>query len=60
MAREILPTDLGVQGFCEERNHAGKNWENKVVVSDRLITGQSPQSAASLGKKIVELAKTLR
>jgi putative intracellular protease/amidase len=39
--------------------HAGKNWENKVVVSGRLITGQNPQSAAALGKKIVEVAKTL-
>lgn len=36
--------------------HAGANWENKVVVSERLITGQNPQSAAALGKKIVELA----
>lgn len=37
----------------------GKNWANKVVVSDRLITAQNPQSAASLGKKIVEAVKTL-
>jgi putative intracellular protease/amidase len=37
----------------------GKNWENKVVVSDRLITGQNPQSAAALGQKIVEVATTL-
>lgn len=38
--------------------HAGGNWENKVVVSERLITGQNPQSAAALARKIVELAKT--
>lgn len=38
--------------------HAGKNWENKVVVSGRLITGQNPQSAAAVGKAIVEIAKT--
>lgn len=34
---------------------AGKNWANQVVVSDRLITGQNPQSASSLGKAIVQL-----
>lgn len=39
--------------------HAGKMWDNIVVVSDRLITGQNPQSAYSLGKKIVEVANTL-
>jgi putative intracellular protease/amidase len=39
------------------RFHAGANWENKVVVSERLITGQNPQSAHSLGLKIVEVAK---
>lgn len=32
----------------------GKNWENKVVVSERLITGQNPQSASSLGQRIVD------
>lgn len=40
------------------RFHGGKNWENKVVVSGRLITGQNPQSAASLAKEIVETANT--
>lgn len=29
------------------------NWENKVVVDGRLITGQNPQPASSLGKAIV-------
>jgi putative intracellular protease/amidase len=29
------------------------NWGNKVVVDGRLITGQNPQSASSLGKAIV-------
>lgn len=32
---------------------AGKNWENKVVVDGRLVTGQNPQSASSLGQAIV-------
>lgn len=35
------------------------NWHNKVVVSERLITGQNPQSASSLGKAIVEKAQSL-
>ncbi|HXH74174.1 MAG TPA: type 1 glutamine amidotransferase domain-containing protein [Bacteriovoracaceae bacterium] len=33
---------------------AGKNWENKVVVSERLITGQNPQSATGVGEAIVD------
>lgn len=35
------------------------NWEDKVVVSDRLITGQNPQSAFSLGNAIVETFKRI-
>jgi len=35
----------------------GENWENNVVVSDRLVTGQNPQSATSLGKKMIEVFK---
>lgn len=30
------------------------NWQNKVVTDGRLITGQNPQSASSLGKAIVD------
>ncbi len=32
---------------------SAKNWGEKVVVDDRLITGQNPQSAAALGEAIV-------
>ncbi|MCM2349393.1 MAG: type 1 glutamine amidotransferase domain-containing protein [Bacteriovoracaceae bacterium] len=32
----------------------GNNWSNQVVISERLITGQNPQSASSLGKAIVQ------
>jgi putative intracellular protease/amidase len=39
--------------------HEGKNWGNKVVVCERLITGQNPQSALSLGQKIVEVAEKI-
>lgn len=35
------------------------NWQDQSVVSERLVTGQNPQSGHSVGKKIVELAKTL-
>lgn len=35
--------------------YGGKNWEDKVVVADRLITGQNPQSAHSVGRKIVDV-----
>lgn len=35
------------------------NWQDKVVVSERLITGQNPKSASSLGKAIVEKAQSL-
>lgn len=34
------------------------NWNNNVVVSERLITGQNPQSAASVGDAIVAMLKT--
>lgn len=34
--------------------HAGENWSTRVVVADRLITGQNPQSAAALAGKIIE------
>ncbi len=35
-------------------------WEDHVVVSGRLITGQNPQSGHSLAKKLVEAYKTLK
>lgn len=38
----------------------GPNWSKTVVVSDRLVTGQNPQSAHALGQKVVELAATLK
>lgn len=34
---------------------AGAPWSNTVVVSERLVTGQNPQSAFSVGKAIVAL-----
>ncbi len=36
------------------RFNSAANWENHVVADGRLITGQNPQSAASLGITIVQ------
>ncbi len=33
-------------------------WQEKVVVSDRLVTGQNPASAEAVGQAIVQLLKT--
>jgi putative intracellular protease/amidase len=40
--------------------HAGSNWQDQVVVSGRLVTGQNPQSAHSVGRKVVEVARSLK
>ena len=36
---------------------AANNWSDHVQVSDRLITGQNPQSATSLGERLLEVLK---
>jgi len=33
------------------------NWQQKVVVSDRLVTGQNPASAAGVAEAVVELLR---
>ncbi len=33
---------------------SSENWQKKVVVYERLVTGQNPQSAGAVGKAIVE------
>lgn len=35
------------------------NWQDQSVTSERLVTGQNPQSGHSVAKRIVELSKTL-
>lgn len=52
----LLETRLRERGAIFEK---GEKWENKVVVDGRLITGQNPQSAASLGEAIVRVANQL-
>jgi putative intracellular protease/amidase len=39
------------------RHHSAVNWANNVVVDGRLITGQNPQSAASLGEALRDALK---
>lgn len=36
-------------------HHAAANWSNNVVVDGRLVTGQNPASAASVGDEVVKL-----
>ncbi|WP_413557298.1 type 1 glutamine amidotransferase domain-containing protein [Bdellovibrio sp. HCB209] len=48
----LLATKLQERGANYE---GGKNWEDKVVVDGRLVTGQNPQSAHSVARKVVEL-----
>ncbi len=51
-----------LQSKLEERGaifQAAKNWQDQSIVSERLVTGQNPQSARSVGRKIVELSQKL-
>ncbi len=52
---QVVPFLL--QDVLEERGAdfvASENWTDNVQVSDRLITGQNPQSASTLGKELVK------
>ncbi|MFV8259534.1 type 1 glutamine amidotransferase domain-containing protein [Bdellovibrio bacteriovorus] len=40
--------------------HPVKNWNSQAIVSERLVTGQNPQSGHAVAKKLVELSKTLK
>lgn len=39
------------------RHHPAPNWQPKVVVSERLVTGQNPASATGVGEAIVRLLR---
>ncbi len=57
---QVVPFLL--QSKLEERGaifQAGENWQDQSSVSERLVTGQNPQSAKSVGRKIVELSRKL-
>lgn len=58
---EVVP--FALQSKLEARGakfRPGANWADQVSVSERLITGQNPQSAKQLGRKIVEVVAALR
>lgn len=48
----VLPWELEKRGALVK--NAAK-WESHILLSERLLTGQNPASAAPLGKKLVEL-----
>lgn len=48
----LLETSLIHHGALHQ---SSANWSNNVVVDDRLVTGQNPQSAASVGQALVKL-----
>lgn len=57
-SQNIVPFML--QSKLQERGgifDGAKPWSDHVVVDGRLVTGQNPQSALSLGKKLVETIK---
>lgn len=50
----LLETELVSMGAKHEKS---PNFEKKVVVSERLVTGQNPASAAGVAEAMVELIK---
>ena len=37
------------------KHHAAANWSNNVVVDGRLVTGQNPASASSVGDEVIKI-----
>lgn len=60
-ADQDVPFDLDT-ALCEEGAlfEATDPWQPKVVVDGRLITGQNPQSGASIGEALAEALKQTR
>lgn len=52
----LLETRLKERGAIFQGAH---NWADQVVISGRLLTGQNPESASSLGKAIVKTFDTM-
>ena len=48
----MLETELKNHGA---KHHAAANWSNNVVVDGRLVTGQNPASASSVGDEVVKV-----
>jgi putative intracellular protease/amidase len=51
----LLESKLIDRGATVEKT---ENFQEKVVVSDRLVTGQNPASATAVAEAIVKLLKT--
>lgn len=53
---DVMPYSLEDQLKLRGASYqAAGSWQSKVVVDQRLITGQNPQSAADVGKALVKL-----
>ncbi|MCU4674009.1 type 1 glutamine amidotransferase domain-containing protein [Catenovulum sp. 2E275] len=50
----LLETELKNRGAQFE---AAQPWQSKVVIDQRIVTGQNPQSAQAVGKALVKLLK---
>jgi putative intracellular protease/amidase len=48
----LLASELERRGA---RHEAAPNWQKKVVVSERLVTGQNPASSAGVAEAVVEV-----
>ena len=48
----LLETALKNHGA---NHHAAANWSNNVIVDGRLVTGQNPASAASVGDEVIKI-----
>lgn len=48
----LLESKLNEHGA---KHHPAANWSNHVVVDGRLVTGQNPASAASVGEAVVKI-----
>lgn len=48
----LLASQLGERGA---RHEAAPDWASNVVVDGRLVTGQNPQSASSVGAAVRDL-----
>ena len=56
---EVVPFSLQDQLTQRGASYSSAaNWQSKVVVDQRLVTGQNPQSAAAVGQTLVRLLKT--
>ena len=53
----LLETELTARGALYEK---APLWQKKVIVSERLITGQNPASAEGVGEEVGKMLKTLK